>query len=83
MADRVTIDVGAQQTIGNLVITALETGEDSSGPYATVTVGAHPDITYARLRLGEEQRLPTGPSLRLAGIAPEGYKPAIALEVMR
>ena len=83
MADRVTIDVGAQHTSGNLLITALETGEDARGQYATVTVGAHPDLTYARLRLGEEQRLPTGPILRLAGIAPEGYKPAIALEIMR
>lgn len=83
MADRVTIDVGARHMIGSLVIAALETGEDASGPYATVKVGDHPDLTYARLRLGEEQRLPTGLVLRLAGIAPEGYKPAIALEIMR
>lgn len=83
MVDRVTIEVGAQHTSGPLLVTAVGTGVDEDGEYATVKVGATPDVTFARLHVGEAQQLPTGPTLRLAGIAPPGYPPAIALEITR
>jgi hypothetical protein len=83
MAERVTIGVGAQHTSGPVLITVQGTGADSVGPFATVSLGEHPDVTYARLRVGEPQAMPDGPTLRLAGIAPEGYAPAIALEISR
>jgi hypothetical protein len=65
------------------VITVQSTGDDADGAFATVALGAHPDVTYARLRMGVEQLMPDGSTLRLAGIAPEGYAPAIALEIRR
>jgi hypothetical protein len=83
MAERVTIGVGAEHSSGPVVITVQGTGEDAAGPFATVSLGKHPDVTYARLRLGEAQPIPDGPTLRLAGIAPAGYAPAIALEISR
>lgn len=83
MAERVTIDVGASYTSGTDVITVQGTGDDAAGPYASVTIGQHPDMTFARLRVGEAQKIPGGPGLYLAGIAPAGYAPAIALEIRR
>lgn len=83
MADRVTIEVGSEYASGALKVTVLDTGVDDSGDYATLTVGERPDITYTRLHIGETQTVPGLLVLRLAGIAPPGYTPAIALEVAR
>lgn len=83
MAERVTIDVGSSYRSGSDLITVQGTGDDDAGAYASVTVGQHPDITYARLRVNEPQKLPGGIGLHLAGIAPPGYAPAIALEITR
>ena len=83
MAERVTIEVGSAYASGSLKVTALETGVDDTGDFATLTVGERPDLTFTRLHIGETQTIPGLLVLRLAGIAPPGYTPAIALEVAR
>lgn len=83
MAERVTIEVGSAYASGSLKVTVLETGVDDTGDFATLTVGERPDLTFTRLHIGETQTIPGLLVLRLAGIAPPGYTPAIALEVAR
>ncbi len=83
MAERVTIEVGGTYATGSLKVTVLETGADDVGGFTTLTVGERPDLTFTRLHVGETQTIPGLLVLRLAGIAPPGYAPAIALEVAR
>lgn len=81
MTERVTVDVGAQYLGGAVRLAVLATGTDDAGAYATVLIGSHPDSTKARLRVGVPHALPDGRVLRLGGIAPQGQRPAVALEI--
>lgn len=82
MSERVTIDVGAQYLGGTVRLAVLSAGTDDAGPYALVAIGSHPTSTTARLRVGIPHPLPGGKALRLAALAPAGYRPAVALEIV-
>lgn len=81
MSERITVDVGAQWLGGPVRLAVLGTGSDDAGPYALIALGSHRDGTEVRLRAGVPHPLPGGRTLRLGGIAPAGYRPAVALEI--
>lgn len=79
MSERVTVDVGAQYLRDTIRFVILGTGVDNAGPYALVGVG--PGATRVRLRVGIPHPLSDDRFLHLAGIAPVGHRPAVALEI--
>lgn len=81
MTERITVDVGAQYVGDAVRLAVLSAGTDDAGPYAVVLVGSHPDATKVRLREGTPHPLAGGRTLRLGGVAPAGYRPAVALEI--
>lgn len=80
MSERFVVDVGAQY-LGEPRMAVVGVGTDVEGPYASLLVGAHPDAVDVRLRAGVPYALGGGRELHLAGIAPEGYKPSVALAI--
>ena len=80
MSERFVVDVGAQH-LGDPRIAVLAVGTDEEGAYAAVVVGSHPHGTHVRLRVGRPHALGGGRELHLAAVAPEGYRPSVALMV--
>lgn len=80
MTEKLLVDVGAQH-LGDPRLAVVALGTDEEGRYAAVAIGSHPHAAHVRLRVGRPHDLGDGRALHLVGIAPEGYRPSVALMV--
>ena len=80
MTEKFVVDVGAQH-LGDPRLVVAAVGTDDQGRYAAVAIGSHPHAAHVRLRVGRPLDLGDGRALHLVDIAPEGYRPSVALMV--